>query len=183
MQLRRLDSRDPDFDSALEKLLAWEAVADDSVIATVNDILHQVRQRGDAALLEYTARFDQLEADSMRALEMPLERLQQALEHIGADEREALETAAARIRSYAEHQKVEGFEYTEADGTLLGQQVNPLDRVGLYVPGGKAAYPSSVLMNAIPAAVAGVSELIMVVPTPQGVVNDMVLAAALPPGT
>jgi len=129
-------------------------------------------------VLEYSQRFDGLTAGSVAALEMPAERLLQAYQEIPAAEREALEQAAARIRAYAGHQKLESWEYTEADGTLLGQQINPLDRVGLYVPGGKAAYPSSVLMNAIPAVVAGVGELVMVVPTPQGVVNEMVLAAA-----
>jgi histidinol dehydrogenase len=119
-----------------------------------------------------------LEVDSVAQLEMPLSRLQQAYQQIDAADRRALEQAAARIRSYAEHQKMESWEYTEADGTLLGQQVSPLDRVGLYVPGGKAAYPSSVLMNAIPASVAGVGELVMVVPTPGGVINELVLAAA-----
>jgi histidinol dehydrogenase len=133
---------------------------------------------GDRAPLEYSRRFDQLEVDSAAQLEMPLSRLQQAYRQIEEADRTALEQAAARIRSYAEHQKMESWEYTEADGTLLGQQVSPLDRVGLYVPGGKAAYPSSVLMNAIPAAVAGVGELLMVVPTPRGVVNELVLAAA-----
>jgi histidinol dehydrogenase len=140
--------------------------------------LRAVKSRGDSALLEYSQRFDGLTAASVAALEMPAERLQQAYQEIPAAERDALEQAAARIRAYAGHQKLESWEYTEADGTLLGQQIRPLDRVGLYVPGGKAAYPSSVLMNAIPAVVAGVGELIMVVPTPQGVVNEMVLAAA-----
>jgi histidinol dehydrogenase len=129
-------------------------------------------------LLEYSQRFDGLTAGSVADLEMPAERLQQAYREISAAERDALEQAAARIRAYAGHQKLESWEYTETDGTLLGQQISPLDRVGLYVPGGKAAYPSSVLMNAIPAVVAGVGELIMVVPAPQGVINEMVLAAA-----
>jgi histidinol dehydrogenase len=129
-------------------------------------------------LLEFSARFDRVEANSMAELELPAQRLQQAFDSIEAEQREALAQAATRIRTYAEHQKLESWEYTEADGTLLGQQVSALDRVGLYVPGGKAAYPSSVLMNAIPASVAGVGELIMVVPTPDGVINEMVLAAA-----
>ncbi len=178
MKINRLDSSDADFRERLEGLLAWESVSDDAVFATVNEILGAVRQRGDAALLEYCSRFDGLEADNAAQLEMPLERLEQAYRGIDVAEREALEQAAARIRNYAQRQKLESWEYTEADGTLLGQQVSPLDRVGLYVPGGKAAYPSSVLMNAIPAAVAGVGELIMVVPTPGGVVNELVLAAA-----
>jgi histidinol dehydrogenase len=178
MEINRLDSADGDFQAALEKLLAWDSVSDDRVFDTVNEILRSVRKNGDSALLEYSRRFDALEADSVAQLEMPLSRLRQAFDAIGEDERAALRQAAERIRNYAEHQKMESWEYTESDGTLLGQQVNPLDRVGLYVPGGKAAYPSSVLMNAIPAAVAGVAELIMVVPTPGGVVNELVLAAA-----
>jgi len=178
MEINRLDSADGDFQAALEKLLAWDSVSDDRVFDTVNEILRSVRKNGDSALLEYSRRFDALEADSVAQLEMPLSRLRQAFDAIGEDERAALRQAAERIRNYAEHQKMESWEYTESDGTLLGQQVNPLDRVGLYVPGGKAAYPSSVLMNAIPAAVAGVAELVMVVPTPGGVVNELVLAAA-----
>ena len=178
MDLNRLDSGDSGFWAALEKLLAWDSVSDESVVDTVNEILRTVKADGDSALLEYSRRFDGLEADSVAQLEMPLSRLQQAYRQIDARERDALQQAADRIRNYAEHQKLESWEYTEADGTLLGQQVTPLDRVGLYVPGGKAAYPSSVLMNAIPAAVAGVAELVMVVPTPGGVVNDLVLAAA-----
>jgi len=178
MEIRRLDSQQVNFDSQLQALLAWESVSDDAVFTTVNEILLAVRARGDAALLEYSRRFDQLEATSVAELEMPAERLQQAFESIAAAERDALSQAAVRIRAYAEHQKLESWQYTEADGTLLGQQVSALDRVGLYVPGGKAAYPSSVLMNAIPAVVAGVGELVMVVPTPRGVINEMVLAAA-----
>jgi histidinol dehydrogenase len=178
LNIRRLDSRDDNFDDELQQLLAWDSASDEAVFATVNEILHAVRKSGDEALLEYSRRFDQLEVDSVGELEMPAQRLQQAFEFIDRAERDALSQAAARIRSYAERQKLESFEYTEADGSLLGQQISALDRVGLYVPGGKAAYPSSVLMNAIPAVVAGVGELIMVVPTPQGVINEMVLAAA-----
>jgi histidinol dehydrogenase len=178
VKISRLDSSDDDFDGELKRLLAWDSATDDAVFATVNEILRGVKTKGDEALLEYSRRFDQLEAASVVDLEMSAQRLQQAFESISVAEREALSQAAARIRSYAEHQKLESFEYTEDDGTLLGQQISALDRVGLYVPGGKAAYPSSVLMNAIPAVVAGVGELIMVVPTPRGVVNEMVLAAA-----
>jgi histidinol dehydrogenase len=178
MKISRLDSSDDNFDADLKRLLAWDSATDDAVFATVNEILRDVKTKGDEALLEYSRRFDQLEAASVVDLEMSAQRLQQAFESISVAEREALSQAAARIRSYAEHQKLESFEYTEDDGTLLGQQISALDRVGLYVPGGKAAYPSSVLMNAIPAVVAGVGELIMVVPTPRGVVNEMVLAAA-----
>ncbi len=178
MSIDRLDSRDDGFRDRLARLIAWDSVSDDTLLATVSEILATVKSRGDSALLEYSKRFDGLEVDSAAALEMPLDRLEQAYQGIGAAEREALLQAADRIRAYATRQKLESWEYDEPDGSLLGQQVNPLDRVGLYVPGGKAAYPSSVLMNAIPAAVAGVAELVMVVPTPLGVVNELVLAAA-----
>ncbi|MDH3389205.1 MAG: histidinol dehydrogenase [Gammaproteobacteria bacterium] len=178
MNIRRLDSADSDFSAALEQLTAWESVSADEVVATVDDILRAIKTDGDRALLEYSRRFDGLEAASVAELEMSLERLEHSYQHIDPAARDALQQAAARIQAYAERQKLESWEYTEADGSLLGQQVTPLDRVGLYVPGGKAAYPSSVLMNAIPAVVAGVGELIMVVPTPQGVVNELVLAAA-----
>jgi len=178
VDITRLDSTSSEFWPALEKLLAWEGVSDDKVNAIVREILAAVRERGDAALLEYTNRFDRMQATSMAELEIPHERLQQALDAIPAVQREALEQSAARVRAYHERQKQESWSYTEADGTLLGQQVTPLDRAGLYVPGGKAAYPSSVLMNALPAKVAGVRELIMVVPTPDGEVNELVLAAA-----
>lgn len=178
MDIKRLDSLDSDFKVELDKLLDWDAESDDVVLNTVNEILQSVRRHGDNALLEYSQRFDGLKAETVAELEMPASRLQQAYQVIAPADRDALELAAGRIRAYAEHQKLESWEYTEADGTVLGQQINPLDRVGLYVPGGKAAYPSSVLMNAIPAVVAGVGELVMVVPTPQGVANDLVLAAA-----
>jgi histidinol dehydrogenase len=145
---------------------------------TVQQIIEAIRASGDAGLLEFTNRFDGWQADSAADLEIPLSRLKQAWDGIPSAQREALEIAAGRIRAYAEHQIMDSWSYTEADGTLLGQQVTPLDRVGLYVPGGKAAYPSSVLMNAIPAKVAGVPELIMVVPTPKGELNELVLAAA-----
>lgn len=177
-KIRRLYSSDASFWPQLKELLAWEAVSDDAVFTSVNNILKAVHSRGDTAVMEFTAEFDGLKVDSMGELEMPLSRLQAAYENLDGEQRHALDAAAARIRSYAEHQKMESWEYTEADGTVLGQQITPLDRAGLYVPGGKAAYPSSVLMNAIPAHVAGVEDLIMVVPTPQGVVNDLVLAAA-----
>jgi len=178
LALRRLDSTDADFQARLDALLAWEQVSDAQVEQTVRAIIADVRARGDAALVEYTNRFDRLQARGVADLEIARERLQRALAAIPAQQRAALERAAARIRAYAEHQKVQSWSYTEDDGTLLGQQVTPLDRVGLYVPGGKAAYPSSVLMNAVPAKVAGVAELIMVAPTPGGVSNDLVLAAA-----
>ncbi|MEO1750578.1 histidinol dehydrogenase [Thiofaba sp. EF100] len=177
MNIQRLSTFEADFQSRLNALLEWESVSDDAVFATVQGILRDVRARGDAAVLEYTARFDHFEADSMRDLEVSHPRMDEALERIPVAQRQALEQAAERIRRYAEHQKLESWSYREADGTLLGQQVTPLDRVGLYVPGGKAAYPSSVLMNAIPAKVAGVPELIVVAPAPRGELNDLVLAA------
>jgi histidinol dehydrogenase len=181
--IRRLSTRDPDFQIALDELLAWDSVSDDQVQQTVTGIIRDLRARGDAALLDYTTRFDRWTPASAADLEIPRERLEIALGRISLSQRQALETAAERIRAYAEHQKLGSWSYTEADGTLLGQQVTPLDRVGLYVPGGKAAYPSSVLMNAIPAKVAGVGELVMVVPTPDGEMNELVLAAAYIAGT
>ncbi|HXH04155.1 MAG TPA: histidinol dehydrogenase [Candidatus Competibacteraceae bacterium] len=176
--MQRLSAADADFWARLEALTAWEGVSEHSVADAVRAIVERVRREGDAALVEYTRRFDRLEVTEAAALEIPLARLTQALAAIPAAQRQALETAAARIRAYAERQRLESWRYTEADGTVLGQQVTPLDAVGLYVPGGKAAYPSSVLMNAIPAKVAGVGQLIMVVPTPGGAVNELVLAAA-----
>lgn len=178
LPITRLDSAAPDFAQQLDRLLAHPTGIDKAVQSTVAEILAAVRSRGDAAVLEYTARFDRLQAASMAELELPAERLAAARQALPLRLVRALETAAERIRRYHERQLIQPWTYTEEDGTLLGQQVTPLDRVGLYVPGGKAAYPSSVLMNAIPAKVAGVRELIMVVPTPDGVQNDMVLAAA-----
>ncbi|MEW5756993.1 MAG: histidinol dehydrogenase [Pseudomonadota bacterium] len=178
VQIKRLNAQDADFWQRLEALLAWESVSDDKVTSAVKEILHAVRTRGDAAVVEYTNRFDRMTVQGMAELEIPRDRLQQSLKKIPAEQRAALERSAERVRQYHEKQKQESWSYREADGTLLGQKITPLDRVGLYVPGGKAAYPSSVLMNAIPAKVAGVAELIMVVPTPDGVVNDLVLAAA-----
>ncbi len=174
----RLSTADPDFYTRLGELLAWENVSDAAVLATVQEILQRVRREGDAALLDYTRRFDGLAVDEAARLELPRQRLVDALDAIPPEQRAALAAAAERIERYAERQKLESWRYTEPDGTVLGQQVTPLDRVGLYVPGGKAAYPSSVLMNAIPARVAGVGELVMVVPTPGGEVNELVLAAA-----
>jgi len=176
--IQRLDSRSEDFSQQLKTLLAFEGAQDDRVEQTVIAILADVKARGDAAVVEYTNRFDRLSAASMGALELPRAELQAALDGLSPERRAALETAASRIRAFHEKQVQEGWSYTEADGTRLGQMVTPLDRVGLYVPGGKAAYPSSVLMNAIPAKVAGVKELIMVVPTPGGEKNALVLAAA-----
>ena len=176
--ITRLDSKSPDFQAQLATLLAFSADTDKAISDTVEAIVSAVRQRGDAAVLEYTARFDRLDVASMAELELPKARLQAALDGLPADLRTALNTATDRVRSYHERQLQHSWTYTEADGTVLGQQVTALDRVGLYVPGGKAAYPSSVLMNAIPAKVAGVKELIMVVPTPDGIQNELVLAAA-----
>ena len=178
LNIKHLTSSAPDFWQRLQQLLAWEETTDQTITRSVQDILTAVRARGDAAVIEYTQRFDQLSVTSMAELEIPAARRLQALQNLPNMQRQALETAAARIRTYHEHQKAESWSYTEANGTLLGQQVTALDRVGLYVPGGKAAYPSSVLMNAIPAKVAGVGELIMTVPTPKGVINELVLAAA-----
>ena len=176
--ITRLNSQDPGFRKDLERLLTREEASDRQLDARVRDILDAVRTQGDEALLELTRRFDNWNVSCAADLEIPVEQCRQALHSLRKDWRAALEWAAERIRMYARHQKMESWSYTEDDGTVLGQQVTPMDRVGLYVPGGKAAYPSSVLMNAIPARVAGVPELIMVVPTPGGEVNDMVLAAA-----
>jgi len=178
MDIKRLNSSDSDFQSKLDSLLAWESVSDDAVFNTVKGILADVRQRGDAAVVEYTQKFDRLDTTSMADLTISAERLKQAYDSIEPVQRDALERAAERVRIYHDRQKTESWSYTEDDGTMLGQQITALDRVGLYVPGGKAAYPSSVLMNAIPAKVAGVAELIMVVPTPDGVINELVFAAA-----
>ncbi|WP_397475631.1 histidinol dehydrogenase [Pusillimonas sp.] len=176
--INRLRSQDPDFAKSLRTLLAFDAEQDDSIEHVVSDVLKDVRHRGDEALLEYTRRFDRVEAGSVQALEIPREEWRAALCALPQDQRAALEEAARRVRVYHERQKAESWSYTEPDGTVLGQKVTPLDRVGLYVPGGKAAYPSSVLMNAIPAKVAGVPEVIMVTPTPDGLRNPIVLAAA-----
>ncbi len=178
LNIRRLSTTQPGFAQEFARLLAFEGAQDARVEAAVAAILDNVRQRGDVAVLEYTRRFDAVAADAMAELTLSAGELEQALGRLPRARREALEQAAARIRAYHERQRQDSWSYEEADGTLLGQQVTPLDRVGLYVPGGKAAYPSSVLMNAIPAKVAGVRELIMVVPTPGGEKNDLVLAAA-----
>ncbi|MFA6179203.1 MAG: histidinol dehydrogenase [Candidatus Methylopumilus sp.] len=178
MDVRRFSTADANFDSELKALLAFETAQDDQIDQVVANILRDVKKRGDEAVLEYTQRFDRLNAAGLSELEISKVELHQALEGLPAEQRKALQQAADRVRSYHEKQLMSSWTYTENDGTLLGQQVTSLDRVGLYVPGGKAAYPSSVLMNAIPAKVAGVSELIMVVPTPDGEKNALVLAAA-----
>ncbi len=178
--IRKLDSTQDDFQETLDALLAFEAETDDAIESVVAKIIADVRARGDEAVLEYTNRFDRTKAASMADFDIGQAEMEVALAALPAAQRSALQTAADRIRAFHERQKQElqGFTYTEADGTILGQRITPLDRVGIYVPGGKAAYPSSVLMNAVPAKVAGVQEIIMVVPTPDGVKNQMVLAAA-----
>lgn len=176
--IQRFSSRDADFAVRLDKLRAFESAQNAITDRKVQEILAEVRARGDAALLEFTNRFDRWQPASAEALEIPRAALQAALANLAPDIRAALETAAVRIRTFHEHQRQSSWTFTEADGTVLGQNVTPLDRAGLYVPGGKAAYPSSVLMNAIAAKVAGVTELIMVTPTPDGTVNETVLAAA-----
>jgi histidinol dehydrogenase len=176
--IRRFSSQDAGFAATLDNLLHFDHTTDDAIELTVAEILRNVRARGDAAVLDYTRRFDQLDSASMADLELPQTELRKALDGLPRAQRAALEAAARRVTSYHERQKLDSWSFTEADGTRLGQKITALDRVGLYVPGGKAAYPSSVLMNALPAKVAGVGELIMVVPTPRGEKNALVLAAA-----
>jgi len=178
VELRRLDSSAPGFDLALARLTAFESNEDAGVEAAVAAILADVRVRGDAAVLEYTSRFDRVDALSVAALAIPAIELAAAFNTLATNERDALSTAAARIRAFHNRQRADSWTFTEADGTRLGQKVTPLSRVGMYVPGGKAAYPSSVLMNALPATVAGVTDIVMVVPTPGGAKNRLVLAAA-----
>ncbi len=178
MKIQRLSSQQSDFDAQLGKLLAFEATQDEKLEGVVAGILADVRTRGDVAVLEYTQRFDRMQVSNVAALEIPRSELRTAFEGLPAEQRSALEQAAHRITAYHQKQLQTSWSYTEEDGTMLGQQITPIERVGLYVPGGKAAYPSSVLMNALPAKVAGVGELIMVVPTPDGVRNPLVLAAA-----
>ncbi|WP_373277250.1 histidinol dehydrogenase [Chitinilyticum litopenaei] len=176
--IRRLDSSSADFQQKLTALLAFETSQDPDVDHRVAAILTDVKARGDAAVIEYTNRFDGMHAQDFAELELTQAELKAAFERLPAAQAEALQAAAERVRRYHEKQKMASWSYEDEDGTLLGQQVTALDRVGIYVPGGKAAYPSSVLMNAIPAHVAGVKEIIMVVPTPKGEKNDLVLAAA-----
>jgi len=177
-QITRLDTNQSDFKQRLDDLLAWESVSDTRVAGVVDDIIQQVKNRGDAAVLEFTNKFDRRSAQTMNDLVITAEQLQSALAEISPAQRQALETAAQRIRSYHEYQLQASWQYTEANGTVLGQQITAMERVGLYVPGGKASYPSSVLMNAIPAKVAGVEYLTMVVPAPESELSPMVLAAA-----
>lgn len=178
LKITRLDNTASDFSEQLKKLLAWDETDDLEVHQRVLDIIANVRQNGDKAVLEYSNQFDHTQFKKASDFELTLATLKQAWDTLSAEKADALQTAANRIRAYAEEQKMQSWQYTEADGTVLGQKITALDKAGLYVPGGKAAYPSSVLMNAIPAKVAGVGELIMVVPTPQGETNRLVLAAA-----
>lgn len=178
MNIKRLDTADLDFYAELATLTAWSDARDDEVRDRVRKILDAVRDQGDSALVAFTNQFDRRQVNGIAELEIGRAQLDKALASIPDAQREALQTAAERIRRYHARQKQESWSYREADGTLLGQQVTPLDRAGIYVPGGKAAYPSSVLMNAIPAKVAGVQEIIMVSPAPNGDVNPLVLAAA-----
>ena len=178
LTLRTLDTRDAGFDAALDALVAFEVAQDATIDAAVARIVDDVRVRGDAAVLEYTRRFDHVDAATIGELAIDARAMREAYAVLPAEQRSALEVAAHRIRDFHERQRGGGFGFRDEDGSELGQRVTPLDRVGLYVPGGKAAYPSSVLMNAIPAAVAGVGEIVMVVPTPGGTRNPLVLAAA-----
>lgn len=176
--ITKLSTRQAGFENKLSALLAWESVSNKEVASTVDDIISSIRTDGDKALVNYSIKFDSVQASSMADLTLTQSQLKNAFNTLNASEKEALSTAAERVKSYHQKQLQKTWTYTENDGTMLGQKITPLDRVGLYVPGGKAAYPSSVLMNAIPAKVAGVEELIMVVPTPDGQVNQLVLAAA-----
>lgn len=178
LTLNRLDASDKNFEVQLEELLAWNETEDASVQHLVIDIIAKVRKEGDKAVLDYTNKFDQTKLKNISEIELPLNTLKEAWDSLSAEKADALQTAANRIRAYADEQKIQSWQYIEDDGTILGQKITALDKVGLYVPGGKAAYPSSVLMNAIPAKVAGVNEIIMVVPTPGGITNPLVLAAA-----
>ncbi|MGK0499510.1 MAG: histidinol dehydrogenase [Oceanicoccus sp.] len=178
LSITKLDANQTDFEQRLDKLLAWENVADNNVSAVVDEVINAIKAKGDEALLAFNNRFDRMQASSVASLELTTEQLQQALAAVSDEQRAALETAAERIRNYHVHQLQESWSYTEADGTVLGQKITGLERVGVYVPGGKAAYPSTVLMDVIPAKVAGVEEIIMTTPTPDGEINTIVLAAA-----
>jgi len=176
--ISKLSSQQPDFDEKLSALRAWESVSNNEVASTVNSIISSIRADGDKALINYSIQFDGVKATSMADLTISQNELKKAFDTLANEEKKALSTAAERVKNYHQKQTQQTWTFTEDDGTMLGQKITPIDRVGLYVPGGKAAYPSSVLMNAIPAKVAGVGELIMVVPTPGGKVNQLVLAAA-----
>jgi len=177
VSIQRLKFRDATFRAELDKALAWNSISDQAVQASVHKILADVRERGDAAVVEWTNKLDGLQAESIQALEISRDELQHSLNNLPGDQSAALEKAAARIRRYHEKQKQDSWEYTDSDGSVYGQKVSPIDRVGMYVPGGKATYPSTVLMDAIPARVAGVQEIIATLPTPGGVKNPLVLAA------
>ena len=176
--INKFSTQDQDFESQLDALLAWESTSNEEINRSVEKIINAVKQNGDASVLDYTNQYDSLKAHSISELIIPQERLRESFESLDNEQKNALTIAAERIKSYHLKQVQESWTYKEEDGTVLGQKITPLDRAGLYVPGGKAAYPSSVLMNSIPAKVAGVKELIMVVPTPNGIVNELVLAAA-----
>jgi histidinol dehydrogenase len=178
LQPQRLSFKDADFWDRLKQLLAWESTAEETIVQRVKEILYNVKTNGDAAVLEYTNRFDRRNVQHIDQIKLSQETLKAAWDKLPSDQQVALQQARDRIIAYHQRQKQDSWQYQELDGTILGQKITPLDRVGLYVPGGKAAYPSSVLMNALPAKVAGVGEIIMVVPAPDGVLNDMVLAAA-----
>jgi histidinol dehydrogenase len=176
-EITRLDFAAPDFAAKLRQALAWESISDDRVVRTVDEIIADVKDRGDDAVIEWTNRLDGLQATNMGQLSIPRERLHECLARLPADQARALRTAAERIRGYHEKQKQDSWHYTDADGSVYGQQVTPIDRVGMYVPGGKAVYPSTVLMDAIPARVAGVRHITATLPAPKGQVNELVLAA------
>ena len=176
--INKFSTQDQDFESQLDALLAWESASNEEINRSVEKIINAVKQNGDASVLDYTNQYDSLKAHSISELIIPQERLRESFESLDNEQKNALTIAAERIKSYHLKQVQESWTYKEEDGTVLGQKITPLDRAGLYVPGGKAAYPSSVLMNSIPAKVAGVKDLIMVVPTPNGVINELVLAAA-----
>ncbi len=176
--VRLLNASDAEFSAQLDQLLAWEEVSDTQVVKIVEEIVHKVKLHGDDAVVDYTCRFDRVAVDSMEALTVTQADISAACSRVNTEQYQALEAAAKRVRDYHEHQRQESWSYVEDDGTVLGQKITPLDKVGIYVPGGKASYPSSVLMNAIPAKVAGVDQIVMVVPAPDGVLNDLVLAAA-----
>ena len=176
--INKFSTVDNDFDSELDSLIAWDSSIDEEISNSVKKIINDVRRNGDSSVLDYTKQFDSIMAKSISELTISKERLKQAFDNLEKEQKDALSIAAERIKSYHQNQVQESWNYSEDDGTVLGQKITPLERAGLYVPGGKAAYPSSVLMNSIPAKVAGVEELIMVVPTPKGIVNELVLAAA-----
>ena len=176
--INKFSTQDRDFDSKLNSLIAWESASNEEVVRSVEKIINDVKVNGDASVLDYTNQFDSLKAESISELIVSKERLKESFDNLAIEQKNALLIAAERIKSYHQNQVQESWTYLEDDGSMLGQKITPLERAGLYVPGGKAAYPSSVLMNSIPAKVAGVEDLIMVVPTPNGVINELVLAAA-----